>query len=259
MSAPRSHLFLSLTKRPPHEQVLSLRNGLARLYSSLALLSRGLPAPPPTYRQTILDPIGSDPQSIEARPERAIVVGAAAGNPAMVSLLSTILGAPAYVPVESRAREQGFGERTTKTTSSALGAGYKACWGYARTKGETVPFAEFVRRRKESGLKREGETSQGGMSDSERGRKVQPSLRLGGSRVGWGAAASPIPQAPPPARTIDGLTLVARPDPYEFRYYGSSAYRILTFRRGRSTYVYRSLPVLRELLRLEGHLARGFI
>ncbi|GAA5961933.1 hypothetical protein JCM3765_006442 [Sporobolomyces pararoseus] len=126
-------------------QFLSLRIRLSRLYSSLlSLTPHSIP-----HSSTVSphDPLGFPKLSSEFLPTRIVLVGSASINPAMTSVLSTILGAPAYLSratglkrstVEGedleeycRGKEKSSKERK-KTSAAALGAGYRAAWVWER-------------------------------------------------------------------------------------------------------------------------------
>ncbi|GAA5895494.1 hypothetical protein JCM5296_006781 [Sporobolomyces johnsonii] len=144
-------------------QFLSLRIRLSHIYAALAARSSSSSpfddgvndelAALPGY-----DPLGFPALSSSFLPTRLVLVGPAAQNPAMSSILSTIFNAPAFLPLASGLQreavqgeeiEEGYVGREDaserkKTTSSALGAGYKAAWAWARTQGEEQSFGQFL-------------------------------------------------------------------------------------------------------------------
>jgi hypothetical protein len=62
----------------------------------------------------------------KGRPNRVLVIGGAAHNPVMTSVLANVLGAPVFRPAYP-----------SEVTSSALGAATKAAWCYARQKASS--------------------------------------------------------------------------------------------------------------------------
>ncbi|GAA5875776.1 hypothetical protein JCM16303_003992 [Sporobolomyces ruberrimus] len=145
-------------------QFLSLRIRLSHLYSSLVSLDPS----DPSYEELSLvsryDPLGFPKLSKDFLPTRIVLVGGGSINPAMCSILSTIMGTSAYLLEASglkRSRVEGedlgeFGTRgeeggreleRKKTSGAALGAAYKAAWSYARCEqggGTRMSFNDFL-------------------------------------------------------------------------------------------------------------------
>ncbi|BGP29117.1 hypothetical protein JCM10296v2_000855 [Rhodotorula toruloides] len=135
-------------------QFMSLRLRLGRLYR--ALLS---PDDPRLAKTRPFDACGFPAFSSAFLPSRIVIVGEAAQNPAMSSLLSTIFDAPAFLPLASGLKSMATGQAVEreqeeerdvlggrrKTSAAALGAGYKAAWAFSRSaKGDRTPFRQFL-------------------------------------------------------------------------------------------------------------------
>lgn len=168
---------------------LSLRVRLARLLAVDDELDSTLDAP-----------LGFSSSSQATLPSRLILCGAAASNPAMVALLSTVMNAPAYFldPTTELARsthgtrpelsDDLEGDDRAYATSSGYGAALFAAWVLARSADEgqaDVGFQEYVAQKREQS---------------------------------WSSS----PSAAAPERDSEGITLVAQPDATEHRYYNSS-------------------------------------
>ncbi|BGP36950.1 hypothetical protein JCM10449v2_000854 [Rhodotorula kratochvilovae] len=138
-------------------QAMSLRLRLGHVYRAL------LPASDPSLvKLRPHDPVGFPALCASSSPSRLILVGEAAQNPALSSLLSTMFNAPAFLPLagglrshalgqasaaEEHERDRGALDARTRTSAAALGAAYKAAWAHARAAhGEKIPFAAFHRR-----------------------------------------------------------------------------------------------------------------
>ncbi|GAA5919096.1 hypothetical protein JCM1841_005621 [Sporobolomyces salmonicolor] len=158
-------------------QFLSLRIRLSHIYATLASCSSSADGAGELAALPGYDPLGFPALSSAFLPTRLVLVGPAAQNPAMSSILATIFNAPAFLPLASGLRREavqgeeiaesyvgreGASERK-KTTSSALGAGYKAAWAWARSEGEELSFGQFLERMIE-GL---GSEEQGGEQAEE--------------------------------------------------------------------------------------------
>ncbi|BGP21911.1 xylulokinase [Rhodotorula toruloides] len=135
-------------------QFMSLRLRLGRLYR--ALLS---PDDPRLAKTRPFDACGFPAFSSAFLPSRIVLVGDAAQNPAMSSLVSTIFDTPAFLPLASGLKSMATGQKgglaheeerdvlggRKKTSAAALGAGYKAAWAFSRSaKGDRTPFREFL-------------------------------------------------------------------------------------------------------------------
>ncbi|GAA5964251.1 hypothetical protein JCM21900_001802 [Sporobolomyces salmonicolor] len=141
-------------------QFLSLRIHLSHIYATLASCSSSADGAGELAALPAYDPLGFPALSSAFLPTRLVLVGPAGQNPAMSSILATIFNAPAFLPLASGLRREavqgeeiaesyvgreGAPERK-KTTSSALGAGYKAAWAWARSEGEARSFGQFLER-----------------------------------------------------------------------------------------------------------------
>jgi xylulokinase len=153
-------------------QFLSSRIRLSRLYSSLLTTTSSTQLSP-------YDPLGFPKLSKDFLPTRIILVGSASVNPAMVSILSTIMNAPTYLLLatglkrsffegedveEYQGREEGSKERK-KTSASALGSAYKAAWIWEREmKGakEVGSFGKYLKEKLEA-----QESGRGGIDSQE--------------------------------------------------------------------------------------------
>lgn len=133
---------------------MSLRLRLGRLYR--ALLS---PDDPRLVKTRPFDACGFSAFSSAFLASRIVIIGEAAQNPAMSSLLSTIFDAPAFLPLASGLKSMATGQTggkepeeergvlggRKKTSAAALGAGYKAGWAFSRAvKDDRTPFRQFV-------------------------------------------------------------------------------------------------------------------
>lgn len=205
---------------------MSYRIHLSRIFT--AINSRS--PPPPRHPPSPVNPrIGFDPTSRLVLPSRAIIFGAPTQNLAVVGLLSTILGCDAYVSEETEA------SGGKKTTSSALGAGYKAAWAWARNRNDDRRgIGDFVREIRNSRADSVGDKGKGKSSTSGSGSSssTMPLLSEGGptkvSRVMAPRRTDDIgnlldPNVFTPAEPVgNGLWLVAQPEEHEFRFYGGS-------------------------------------
>ncbi|GAA5911938.1 hypothetical protein JCM6882_004720 [Rhodosporidiobolus microsporus] len=148
-------------------QFMSLRLSVSHIYRSLTPTLSTLDDPP--IRP--FDSLGFPALSPYVLPTRLILVGAAAQNPAISSLASTVFNAPVFLPTEGGLRSfaksapgedddneddgrKGGAVEKLKTTASALGAAYKAAWAYRRATGgdsdsdageELISFQRFLR------------------------------------------------------------------------------------------------------------------
>ncbi|CEQ42167.1 SPOSA6832_03959, partial [Sporobolomyces salmonicolor] len=248
-------------------QFLSLRIRLSHIYATLASCSSSADGAGELAALPGYDPLGFPALSSAFLPTRLVLVGPAAQNPAMSSILATIFNAPAFLPLASGLRREavqgeeiaesyvgreGASERK-KTTSSALGAGYKAAWAWARSEGEELSFGQFLERMIE-GL---GSEEQGGEQAEEDDPLAEgqyshqrpataSSASAGPSHLSLlhdsaGGSSTSAYYGPAATRggllkaeeTVEGreqqleddppgLTLVAMPDWDEWRYYSSS-------------------------------------
>lgn len=207
-----------------------------------------------------------DPFSNLALPSRLILVGSAASNPAMVSLLSTMFNTPAYfldettemgpdrrlgdhpepdlqpdgtgsISSDQSQMADGLGHPTElihsrKTTSSAFGAAKYAAWiSHNSSRQETQADSKPPSYREY--------VSQVKLERSAK----DPEAELGRSL----------------SRSETGLTLVAEPDRIEHLFYNSSESVLSRSRESDcSKGICRGI-VLSEYARLEGNARRGFI
>jgi len=132
-------------------QFLSLRIKLSQFYQSLPLT-----APSTVGKYDIL---GFDKFEKEFVPTRIVVVGEMSQNPAVSSILSTVLGAPAYLLESTGAKrnrvegeeviESGKGggkkREKLKTSAASLGSGYKAAWSYYKKQGGKKGYNEWLK------------------------------------------------------------------------------------------------------------------
>ncbi|KPV78672.1 uncharacterized protein RHOBADRAFT_51111 [Rhodotorula graminis WP1] len=169
-------------------QVMSLRIRLAHLYRSLLADDD-----PSLASLRPHDPLGFPARSSAFSPSHLILVGEAAENPALSSLVSTIFHSPTFLPLAGGLKSCALGQvglkggeahaefeqDRQKTTAAALGSAYKAAWAHARAAhGVKVPFATFLSRAVEAqALEIDG----GSASTTSAGAKVEQHHRSGGS------------------------------------------------------------------------------
>ena len=241
-------------------EFLSFRFRLGRLY--LALSCDDSPATSlltwvPTSLTSPHDALRFPPHSIDFVPHLLILYGAPAANAAIVSLSSTVLGSPAVFVnettdmVRSRTGQLTTGqEESYKTTSSALGAAYKAAWGYARAKGwggegsamlvngELSPrlvekdprsFSRFMSEVSSSTRAMEEQEERQRVETDERARGRSPRNRDRDLIIGLAEDHEDTTSRLHDSSSGDsadeahlGITLVAEPDPDEFKFYSSS-------------------------------------
>jgi len=177
-----------------------------RLSRLASLLSPSTPTSTPAKYGLL----GFDPFSTLATPSKVLVTGGGSANPALISVLGTILGAEVVgmaelVPASDEGEPGG-------TTSSALGAAKKARWTWAttRTPEGAISFEEFEDQVR---LKRQGVFGEGGggpSAESEWLSTVLTGVRLGTDGPGNGEVG---PRAE--------LVSLASPDKQLFEYYGT--------------------------------------
>ena len=138
---------LSLVCHPTFA-VMTLRVGLGRLL-------RALQSPAERARDGIrpFDAVGFSALSPDTTAERLVLVGEAAPNEAIASVVSSVFCAPAFTPsplaeVQDPSSRPGVALLPVdKTNPAALGTAYKAAWTFHRATTETrVSFQTFLRR-----------------------------------------------------------------------------------------------------------------
>lgn len=132
----------------PTFAVMTLRVGLGRLL-------RALQSPAERARDGIrpFDAVRFSALSPDTTAERLVLVGEAAPNEAIASVVSSVFCAPAFMP-SPLAKVQDPSSRpgvallpVDKTNPAALGTAYKAAWTFHRATTETrVSFQTFLRR-----------------------------------------------------------------------------------------------------------------
>ncbi|GAA5979891.1 hypothetical protein JCM10908_001454 [Rhodotorula pacifica] len=130
-------------------QVMTLRIGLGRLL-------RAMQTPAQKARDGIrpFDAVGFSALSPSTTAERLVLVGEAAQNKALASILASVFDAPAFLPASLAGDTESTTDPTAlllaatkKTSPAALGTAYKAAWTYHRsTTDERVSFQRFLRR-----------------------------------------------------------------------------------------------------------------
>lgn len=182
---------------------MSLRLRLSRLFAALSPPPPG----PPSPASVSLDP---HPFATPALAQKVLIAGGGSANPALVVLLSTILGSevvgmPELVPAAA-------GGAVSGTTSSALGAAKKARWAWARAQraSDELTFEQFEARVEAKRVAiiqtpvADAKDHMAGLTD------CFASVRLGPPRATNGESGGGT-----------RLVTLARPDVQEFEYYGS--------------------------------------
>lgn len=125
---------------------MTLRIGLGRLL-------RAMQSPAERARDGIrpFDAVGFSALSPETTAKRLVLVGEAAPNEAIASVVSSVFCAPAFVPSPLAGGQDGPSRSgvltVNKTNPAALGTAYKAAWTFHRATSDTrVSFQRFLRR-----------------------------------------------------------------------------------------------------------------
>lgn len=271
--------------------VLSLRFRLSRLYlalsTSITSSSSTSPTPPPLslLKSPHPAPLNFPPLSPLYLPTRLLLTGAPAQNGAIVSLASTVCGAPAVFVDETTEMADSGGGHEFKTTSSALGAGYKAAWGWSRVYGwgvgvseegegegeerEQREFGTFVAEVKRAAREEAQVRSKEEQEEVERGRSL---LNVNREPISFGAGDAGAAEVDGVRRAAsmsgaengaheephEGITLVAEPDAQEFKFYSSSESSLASCASSACVLILLR-AVLREHVRLEAAARRGLI